>query len=135
MIINRKSAASSSRLRAISCLVFTISAGLVVLAGIASSRAMDQGGSALAEHTDRKIARRSADGPTPTPLPCPPCWQQIGFSENFDAVIPPALPPGWLATNAQGPLPLWVDLIPEFHSHRPIHRQMPRFLTTLLYLG
>src|SRR5258707_893810 len=108
MIINRKGAASSSRLRVVCCLLFAISAGLVVLAGIASSRAIDQGGSALSEHTDRQIARRSADDPTPTPLPCPPCWQQAGFSENFDVVIPPGLPPGWLATNAQGPLPLWV---------------------------
>ena len=118
MIISRKRAASWSRLRAVSCLLLTISAGLVVLAGIASSRAIDQDGSAsslgavasakAAEQADRKIARRSADGPTPTPLPCPPCWDQIRFSENFDAVIPPALPPGWLATNAQGPPPLWV---------------------------
>ena len=46
MIINRKRAASSLRLRAVSCLLFTISAGLAVLAGIASSRATDQGGSA-----------------------------------------------------------------------------------------
>src|SRR6478735_10922909 len=98
MIINRNRAASSSRLRVVGCLLFTTSAGLVALAGIASSRAIDQGGSALSEQTDRKIARRSADGPTPTPLPCPPCWQQARFSENFDAVIPPALPPGWLAT-------------------------------------
>jgi len=28
--------------------------------------------------------------------------------ENFDTVTPPALPLGWLATNALGPLPLWV---------------------------
>ena len=30
------------------------------------------------------------------------------WSENFDNVTPPALPPGWLATNAQGQPPLWV---------------------------
>lgn len=29
-------------------------------------------------------------------------------SENFDSVTPPALPEGWLATNALGPPPLWV---------------------------
>src|ERR1700739_2252680 len=34
---------------------------------------------------------------------CPRTW-----SENFDSVVPPALPPGWLATNALGPPPLWV---------------------------
>ena len=31
-----------------------------------------------------------------------------GFAENFDAVTAPALPAGWVATNAQGPGPLWV---------------------------
>ena len=29
-------------------------------------------------------------------------------NENFDSVTPPALPPDWVATNAQGPPPLWV---------------------------
>jgi hypothetical protein len=47
-------------------------------------------------------------GPTPTPLPCPLCWFVFRESENFDSVTPPALPPNWLATNAQGPPPLWV---------------------------
>ena len=30
------------------------------------------------------------------------------FTENFDGVTPPALPPGWVATNDSGPDPLWV---------------------------
>ena len=30
------------------------------------------------------------------------------FSENFDGVTAPALPAGWVATNASGPAPLWV---------------------------
>jgi Putative Ig domain len=30
------------------------------------------------------------------------------FDENFDGVTPPALPAGWVATNVQGPAPLWV---------------------------
>jgi len=30
------------------------------------------------------------------------------LSENFDNVTPPALPPDWVATNAQGPPPIWV---------------------------
>ena len=42
------------------------------------------------------------------PPSCPFCWQPVAISENFDGVTPPALPPGWLATNAQGPPPLWV---------------------------
>ena len=31
-----------------------------------------------------------------------------GFSENFDGVVAPALPAGWLATNNFGSAPLWV---------------------------
>jgi len=44
---------------------------------------------------------------SPTP---PPCSGIVGtlLDENFDGVTPPALPSGWLATNAQGPPPLWV---------------------------
>jgi plastocyanin len=55
-----------------------------------------------------------AAGPTPTPIPtpsCPPptrCYEVVVVSENFDNVTPPDLPPDWLATNAQGPPPLWV---------------------------
>ena len=55
-----------------------------------------------------------APSPTPTPIPvpsCPPptrCYEVVVVSENFDNVTPPALPPDWLATNAQGPPPLWV---------------------------
>ncbi len=30
------------------------------------------------------------------------------FAENFDGVTAPALPAGWMATNVQGPAPLWV---------------------------
>jgi hypothetical protein len=32
----------------------------------------------------------------------------VQLSENFDEVIPPGLPPDWMASNAQGPPPLWV---------------------------
>jgi len=46
----------------------------------------------------------AAASPAPTP-----CGNLLGvFGENFDVVIPPALPPDWLATNTQGPPPLWV---------------------------
>src|SRR6478672_1262549 len=45
--------------------------------------------------------------PTPTPS-CYPCSLPVMWSENFDNVTPPALPPGWLATNAQGQPPSWV---------------------------
>jgi hypothetical protein len=44
----------------------------------------------------------------PTDGRCGPCHNLITLSENFDSVIPPALPADWLATNALGPPPLWV---------------------------
>jgi hypothetical protein len=39
---------------------------------------------------------------------CPPCTYRHTLTENFDNLTPPALPTGWLATNALGPPPLWV---------------------------
>ena len=33
---------------------------------------------------------------------------QLGLSENFDSVVAPAVPAGWLQINAQGGAPLWV---------------------------
>ena len=46
----------------------------------------------------------SATTPTPSPTPCPAV-----FSDNFDGVTAPALPPGWVATNVAGADPvLWV---------------------------
>jgi hypothetical protein len=53
----------------------------------------------------------SAAVPTPSPNPsCSPfpCWQPVQLSEHFDNATPPALPPDWIATNVQGPPPLWV---------------------------
>src|SRR6266536_2927762 len=48
----------------------------------------------------------AAAAPTST---CPPgTSREIALNENFDGVTPPALPPFWVATNAQGPPPLWV---------------------------
>jgi hypothetical protein len=43
-----------------------------------------------------------AGAATPTASPC-----GATFTENFDGVTPPALPPGWTATNVLGPPPLW----------------------------
>jgi subtilisin family serine protease len=53
----------------------------------------------------------SAAVPAPSPSSsCSPfpCSQPVQLSENFDEVIPPGLPPDWMASNAQGPPPLWV---------------------------
>ena len=45
----------------------------------------------------------------PSPPPCPPPFcEPAVVSEYFDGVTPPALPPDWVAINAQGPPPLWV---------------------------
>ena len=108
MIMNRSSGNTSRPLRALVRAILFIACGVAVVAAIVFGQDVDQAGSAFFEPHGRQIGTRSADGPTPTPLPCPPCWHQMRVSENFDAVIPPALPPGWLATNAQAPLPLCV---------------------------
>ena len=53
----------------------------------------------------------TAVGQTPSPAPsCSPfpCFQPVTMREDFDSVTPPALPAGWVATNAQGPPPFWV---------------------------
>jgi serine protease AprX len=52
----------------------------------------------------------AAVGPTPSPNPScsPPCILPVVFSESFDSVTPPALPPDWEATNTEGPPPLWA---------------------------
>ena len=55
MIINQNRAASS-RLRAVLCLLFAIAACLVALVEIASSRAIDEGGSASPEDDGKRIA-------------------------------------------------------------------------------
>jgi subtilisin family serine protease len=44
---------------------------------------------------------------SPTPSPCGGGVTTTG-GNNFDGVTPPALPPDWIATNAQGPPPSWV---------------------------
>jgi serine protease AprX len=49
----------------------------------------------------------AAASPTPGPQ-CSPCFQSMGWDQSFDNVISPALPPDWVATNVQGPPPLWV---------------------------
>lgn len=50
--------------------------------------------------------RTAAD--TPKEERCDPCHFLQSLSENFDGLIPPALPGNWFATNALGPPPLWV---------------------------
>jgi hypothetical protein len=108
---NLKGIFTPARLRLIFWPLFLVAAVVAVLGAISSSGAIGQraGGSTSPEdgHWNR-VDVLGAAGPTPTPLPCPGCWKLETFSENFDGVTPPALPPDWLATNALGPPPLWV---------------------------
>jgi len=107
-MINLKRASSLSRLRPTLCLLFFITAGIAVLGAIGSSHVIAEraGGSASWGRVDTSAA---VEPPVvPAPSCSPPCQLPVGFSENFDNVTPPALPPGWLATNALGPPPMWV---------------------------
>ena len=85
-------------------------AAVVVLAAavISSSRAIAPrvGGSASAEGDGwGPVDVVAAAGSSPPP--CFPCWMRTTMQENFDFQTPPALPAEWLATNAQGPPPVW----------------------------
>ena len=106
---NPKRIFTLARLRLILWSVFCAAAVLAVFGAISCSRAIGQrsGESSTSEdgHGNRVDVLAAAG---PTPIQCPGCWFPTTQSENFDAVTPPALPPGWLATNAQGPPPLWV---------------------------
>jgi subtilisin family serine protease len=51
----------------------------------------------------------SAAVPSPTPPQCILCMKPVQLSINFDDVTPPTLPPGFIATNVQGPPPFWVS--------------------------
>ncbi|MGE5214359.1 MAG: S8 family serine peptidase [Nitrospirota bacterium] len=50
----------------------------------------------------------SAAIPAPSPPQCFLCFYPVELTESFDGVMPPALPPGWITTNLQGPPPFWV---------------------------
>ena len=92
-----------------------IGAGAVIALAvtvISSSRTIAQrsGESTFSEdHHRNRVAVLAAIGPTPTPFPCPLCWFPRTRGDNFDSLIPPELPIGWVATNALGPPPLWVS--------------------------
>lgn len=106
-LTNPKRISAPTRLRNVLCLLFLVAAGVVVSRLIASPDAIGQRavGSASSQDGWDRVDNRVADDPTPPP--CFPCWWRMTITENFDNVTPPALP-GWIATNAQGPPPLWV---------------------------
>ena len=86
------------------------SAVIALAAAVIGSRAIGQRKAEVASPEDghwNRVNVVAAAGPTP--IQCPGCWFPRTQSENFDTLTPPALPPGWLATNAQGPPPLWVS--------------------------
>ena len=77
---------------------------------IGSSRAIDQRTGGLDSPGNDGSGRSDIPDPVvaSSPPQCPPCWKAVEFGENFDGVMPPMLPPGWVATNVQGPPPMWV---------------------------
>ena len=108
MPLNRIHPSGSSQWRVIVRLLFVSAAGVALVAAIYSSRATGEEASSSLRADPSPIVIPGATGPTPTPLPCPRCWFTYSTYESFDGVTPPSLPPDWLATNAQGPPPLWV---------------------------
>jgi hypothetical protein len=109
MVENLKRRFTAVQFRNVLCLSLLIAAGITALGPIRSSRAIGQYESRSTED-DRWRQRDNFAGTTPTAtVSCPGfCCAPASFHENFDNVTPPALPAGWLATNALGPLPLWV---------------------------
>jgi hypothetical protein len=112
MVENLKRRFTATRFRNVLCVSLLVAASIATLGEIGSSRAAAErtGESASPEDDARGRVDVSSRGDvTSSPAPsCGPCFQPMVFSENFDNVTPPALPPGWLATNALGPPPLWV---------------------------
>ena len=109
MSMNRRNSSTLCTLFALVRAILSLACGIALVAAIVHARDLDQAGAVFSEREAPQIGRVSADGPTPTPIPCPLCWFPRTRSDNFDGLIPPELPFGWLATNALGPPPLWVS--------------------------
>jgi hypothetical protein len=88
-------------------IALSIAVGIAALGLIGSSRAITQDGSDPRQDYAWNRVYFSTDGATLGPCPFR-CCEGLIFPELFDNVAPPALPAGWLATNALGPPPLWV---------------------------
>jgi hypothetical protein len=91
---NKQTASALLRLRRVVSCFFLVAAFIALVRAIAAPPSA----------TQRAV---NAFGPTPTP---PTCGGVLvtPLDQNFDSLIPPALPHGWLATNALGPPPVWV---------------------------
>src|SRR5215468_8748608 len=97
------------RLRNVFCVRLLIAADMVASGLIVSAHATTGDGSAFGEDDPLGWVNDPFPCFTPRPTPCPGrCSQLTGLAQNFDNVVPPILPPDWLATNALGPPPLWV---------------------------
>jgi hypothetical protein len=109
-VTNPKRRFTSTRLRSLFWGLF-LAAAVIGVSGAIGSRAIAQGVRGSVSAKDDGSGRIDITGALPTPRPpqCPPCccWKPVEFGENFDAVTPPVLPAGWVATNVQGPPPLW----------------------------
>src|SRR5204862_2461702 len=86
------------RWRALVSLLLVVAGSVALAAAIASPRTIAQ--RIVYVERDAHVL-----GPTP-----PPCNGELltELDEHFDTVIPPALPPSWVAANVIGPPPLWV---------------------------
>jgi hypothetical protein len=90
-------------------LTLSIAAGIVASGLIVSAHATTGDGSAFGEDAPLGWVNDPFPCFTPRPTPCPGrCSQLAGLAQSFDNVVPPMLPPDWLATNALGPPPLWI---------------------------
>ena len=97
------------RLQNVLCVTLSIAAGMIASGLIISSHATAGDGPASGEDNASGWVNGAFPCFTPRPTPCPGrCSGLAGITQNFDNVVPPVLPPDWLATNALGPPPLWV---------------------------
>jgi len=96
MTADLKRTFTPARLRCIVYMLVSVAAVVAVLGAISSSRAIGQHGDGLVFPENVSVSRVD----TPSPLPCFPCWFLETIIEDFDNVSPPALPTGWIATNA-----------------------------------
>jgi hypothetical protein len=109
MITRSNSRSTAWLLQAAIRLFPCIAAAAVLVVAIRSSPATGQVESRFQGDGTGRLNVIGVAGPTPTPVECPLCWFPRTRSDNFDALTPPALPTGYIATNALGPPPLWVS--------------------------
>ena len=106
---------------------FAIGAAAVVVlaaAAISSSHAIASRADGSAAYEDDGSG--ASDIPAPLVASSPPqcflCMKPVELLINSDDVTPPALPEAFIATNVQGPWPLWVTSnsgLPSPPAQRP----------------